>query len=105
MENPIFLLDDLGGNPLFSETSLFSAVLGVGKLPYISRIHTAYMGEHLKFLVIYEMMREFFMPFRCGFYLPSEPTTHGFWKGHVRNHILALKTFVCSWVQRVPKVY
>ena len=25
--------------------SLFSAVLGMGKLPYISRIHTAYIGE------------------------------------------------------------
>ena len=33
--------------------TLFSAILGVGEIPYISRIHTAYIGEdslHFRYL-------------------------------------------------------
>ena len=36
-------------------STLFTAILGVGKLPYISRIHTAYIGEDSSILGTNEM--------------------------------------------------
>ena len=48
--------------------TLFSAILGVGKLPYISRIHTAYIGEHSSILGTNEMFGEY----RDGHQPPSE---------------------------------